>query len=781
MKGIHQTLYQFLFVGRSQMDAIDYRESIPALFPGVTDFIAFLQSEGQKAERLTIKILLRLCLESHFSPPTKLLANLAAYENQRAQKHSPKDQFIPQDHYRHLVHLYVLGIYLFSAHNGLHKQVSRALNNLRRRTLNDRPPCNALAELSNYQLFARFWTAFVLYHDLTYPLEDIEHTKAHSCTNEWIKPFAGLPAAIFKDMLIRGLSRLVAVNEAVVSLRHCDENKLADYFTSSDCDIWQMSERSGGSTKWVREPHLVVPAGFGVLSHAILMPNIHTQADLDVLRTIIPDDHICLAVEDVHSGALKRLFFCGSAYVAEGVHIVTKRGRKPRGHGLDIHRIWSRTLRLIGLARGEAWRVYALDSTIVVDRFIAGLFDANSRKTLTRLFESLRQRPEIESLIDSDEASLSDVAGEVYFAMNSELAFVAEPEARVSFASRSSGVLDEGHSSLAGQIPSLAAIALESVIRELIRTKDLLLQGSESLKDLSERVMQTFNGTAFRKKMAAELQSRATANLQRFFNSRMMLDGVYQTLKNKVSSDYQGQLPSFDPAFLDTIFLQASVSSSDAIRSMNVAESFALPPGLPPIADLYLAYRPTWVKDSFERFYDHGLYSAIVLAESLHFHRSLIEPVERALTEGITPLTTLLSLAAKLPDPAFVRELRAEADMLIREVGAALALHNLYPNEFGKGFKDYRTNRLGRPFLFFAILADGIQRWDRRVLGTVDGPQSRIGRQTRDFDIRIDGNVLELEIHAPGEDMAALEEQLRKGFAGFLQGARSMIRLRISS
>src|SRR5204863_3476402 len=111
--------------------------------------------------------------ESELLLPSSLANALIRAEEQVAPEVSTAT-YQPQDHFVHLVHLYLLGIYLFTYHKKLHRCVTRFFEGLRHTT---NAKLHTQSDEAAFLDFLFAWRAFVLLHDLGYvwelpPLQD---------------------------------------------------------------------------------------------------------------------------------------------------------------------------------------------------------------------------------------------------------------------------------------------------------------------------------------------------------------------------------------------------------------------------------------------------------------------------------------------------------------------------------------------------------------------------------------------------------------------------------
>src|SRR5689334_17367406 len=119
MPTIRDTLYESLFVKHPPFMGELLREREAEIFPGKSDFQQFLrEGDSQKRIEKAKAILLRLSFESELLLPSQFTTALLRAEENVAPSVATKG-YVPQDHFVHLVHLYMLGIYIFFYHKKL--------------------------------------------------------------------------------------------------------------------------------------------------------------------------------------------------------------------------------------------------------------------------------------------------------------------------------------------------------------------------------------------------------------------------------------------------------------------------------------------------------------------------------------------------------------------------------------------------------------------------------------------------------------------------------------
>ncbi|MBN2879404.1 MAG: hypothetical protein JXN65_07215 [Clostridia bacterium] len=159
---IKRTIYISLFENNEN---INYRKEFDLLkdriFPNINLFKNFLMcTQNQERFELAKRIVQQLSLESNFTPSYEYYKILFRAE----QKDNFNDKYIGKDHFIHIVHLYLFGIYVFFYNKKLSSRIINQLSYSRTNQMGS-------TVLDSIRDFVRCWKYFVLYHDIGYIAE----------------------------------------------------------------------------------------------------------------------------------------------------------------------------------------------------------------------------------------------------------------------------------------------------------------------------------------------------------------------------------------------------------------------------------------------------------------------------------------------------------------------------------------------------------------------------------------------------------------------------------
>lgn len=224
MNDINQTLLDALF---TNVHTLERRKNIyfnlkDYIFPNSKDFIKFLQTKEVNEKRQIAKNLLELlCFESNYSPDFSLLTNLNNFETSNFNKVT-KNQYlpferavyIPQDHFIHILNLYILGVYIYFYHPTFNRDLIKYFSN--KRSIK-----RIEVAIDATKDFISCWKYFCLYHDLTYPIEALYNGKKISDDEyDYVKNFNFLNSNILKSITIKAATKLIVIWQLIDDKRN---------------------------------------------------------------------------------------------------------------------------------------------------------------------------------------------------------------------------------------------------------------------------------------------------------------------------------------------------------------------------------------------------------------------------------------------------------------------------------------------------------------------------------------------------------------------------------
>jgi hypothetical protein len=199
-------------------------------------------------------------------------------------------------------------------------------------------------------------------------------------------------------------------------------------------------------------------------------------------------------------------------------------------------------------------------------------------------------------------------------------------------------------------------------------------------------------------------------------------------------------------------------------------------------------YIPSWVdKDKFpsdKTYCDHGLVSAGVALTAGSEYSACAESLRSELADDNGSISAYTTIALGVHSREDVDSLQCDSEILQTVVSEAITLHNLYPAELkvrttgdrSKG--GFKTRLASHPFVFLALLVDGLQKWDRQFLLSQSPRQIKGFVPGSRYDLEIGKDrMLRIRLIDSNLDMHETERQLRSTLGVYLEDAELLIRL----
>jgi hypothetical protein len=217
-KNMAETLLQSLFTNPKPIAHFGdiYRNLENRIFPDREQIKAFLQTENNSEQvSLAKEIIERMCFDSNYPPPYKLLINLKDVEESSTNK-AVAGSYIPQDHFVHMLNLYLLGIYVYFYHPTLNGYLISYFGNTRKKErIKNR-------NLTSTKDFLSCWKYFCLYHELSYPIEIIYKKNTSPLGSKqfkWVDVFNLIPDMLYREFLAEIVAKLY-VTERLINDHH---------------------------------------------------------------------------------------------------------------------------------------------------------------------------------------------------------------------------------------------------------------------------------------------------------------------------------------------------------------------------------------------------------------------------------------------------------------------------------------------------------------------------------------------------------------------------------
>lgn len=748
---VRSTLLWSLFTRPRPIDPKAFERARPEMFPRPDAFVAFLRSESeQDMARRAREILLSLLFDSTLTPSSKLLLNLSASQQDRLSVVKQGD-YVPQDHFVHLVNLYLLGLYLFSYHEGFHRRgTSELARELRK--------CDSGGALEGYEMFASAWKQFVLFHDIAYPLERVlpKDRARGKELHPWLSSFEDIRSCLISDLATKALARCIVTQSLLTQ---------TDPITFGEVFLRRIDLGTASATKL---------AGSGDpmdWQFAVGLPNINGPEDLRTVLSVVPDLRFCAFLESargkheiaVFGPVSSCQYWSPSTEVPAPWRSVIK---NVSASDALLSTKWGRGL------RGQRWHYFALEPEQSMRKAIDRMFGAARSadfEVAWRAVEGAEAYAEEKATRADNARTLGAIAFNDIFRRRGNFSQFEETGGRASAIDRMLTTVQEQRSTAVESLPHLVSQSVLRTLKKLLKAnRDQLLgkvktSGSRAAASQVYELLQQEKKTLVNE-ISADLHDAITKPLEADAAIRKCTESLTARLSPVVSGvkelfvRSEVKLPSFG---VHRCLERLDTPTTDVDKRLGEL-------GLPTLAALGGSYRAAWmVGADGESFVDHGLAAA---ALALHANAVILSVKERHLT--------LFSVACGLRSDSELDRVELDAHWLRGVVTESIALHNLYPKDIS-GHETHRTDLSVRPFSFLALFADGLQRWDRRCL--VDEARGEGSSPTPGgrFDVAVRDGRVRIRMSAERLSLARTEQDLRTSLASYLLNGRSLISLEL--
>ena len=769
MKTVRDTLYDSLFTQSPPFMGDVLREHEAEVFPGKQIFQQFLrEGDGQKRIEQAKSILRRLAFESELLVPSQLTsALLRAEEEVGPRRASP--QYIPQDHFVHLVHLYLLGIYIFTHHKKLHRSLTRFFEDLRHKQTIE---LRTLSDEAAFLDFVFAWRAFVLLHDVGYVWElglEEDDVVLKECRSLWNSMGDSMASELTAYYLSRIATwKTVDSDNASILLETTGINYVPE--------IGQKENRRLMEFTFVDEfaRKAVVPKS------ASRVPIIHGTRFISTLTALVkPSSLIALLV---HS----RLGDVACAIIpdSEGKHIV-RRYHNLEGYAdaLLIKMAFSegRTPSQ-GKDRYYEWQLFCPNYPNIRSTFNDSLRSITDGQCtaleIDKLCDDILSEAPAPLLTITSERDYRDSEFSLYCLLADwrRLALPRIKDAEQSNYSMVNKIAISQEKTLGKLLANsielrinahLAKYKSESKSKSMQEGIEQLIRDAlVPLKDLEQlaKDFETEYGSEMRRKTGSAFQRRRIFEAL-FGVSKRCLGGA------GASTSADSEAHRLSSAILGKI--AGKVPSVDAILKTS---------GAPPLDVLLDCYCPSYLDKTAT---DHGLAGAVCAMMISSNLESILKVAQRANeNRGETTDDTILGkyaqIALSFGEKVQADEALYQVECLMNHVSAAIALHNLYPaNLAGLVKSDFKIDLKRSPFSYFAMLCDALQTWDRdRRL--MQSSHSLLYKTSGDgYNIHVEGDVIKITEFDHGLDIAKRAEEVKKGLESYLRGSKHLIWLEL--
>lgn len=683
-RNIKRTLKQKLFLSPSPMKKAQYLALKKQLFPSEKDFIAFLdETSDQETVVIARRIVARLAYEMTAFMPPSLAENVLDMETrtgaQTDKGHAARDHFV------HLVHLYLLGIYLFFYFPSIHVKLLGYFDNVKRKARRD----GEAGTSTTIEDFVSTWKLFVLSHDLAYPFEAYSLDPGK---RQFLKPAQNLCKLTTKMLLLKALSRLVALRKLFTDVT---EQRLSAEI--EDARGAMARQDAPGSA-----PVLVEDEAFDTLLETWgayrALPKVtgaHTVKSVlaftdrsDLVAVLVRKQTGKPAAFVVADEGRKTVFFLGLP------------SAKSQLLSADLHELaFSQG---VSPSTGYAWSYFARSPLRKYNAYIKALFpDTTLRAQFIRLAKSLQN----ESPLQLRSVTTDEHFKAYGFYLHTKLSkFVDEVDQLEKRSHLDTYYLarDKALSEYRAEFTERVCSVVTRSIKEQTPFDDIkpLYETGEIADAVNGLIKPVF--TNYR-----QLQEEVADSVIRELTSQIEFRRCIYSLWNDLRSRF-GSLCSA-ANLLDSPDDLSAQGFLDALPEAVRLDQRLKASHYPGLSHLF-EHKPSFATG--QRYYDHGVIGSMMFLSAMAFFKGVCPAQPPATTAPARECERrLLKLACGIGLPFDQTNFTYLLDHLVDEAALAVCMHNIVPADLKSR---HRTTLGGQPFAFLCILADEIQEWDRK-------------------------------------------------------------------
>jgi hypothetical protein len=832
-RSIRQTLLQKLFIKPSPLVPSEYRKAKELLFPSRDIFISFLESDDDQQRQLFAKEIIDLLVFTfQSSAPTRLLRNLHALQNVRPVAVRDGD-YIPQDHFVHLVHLYLLGLFIFSYSSFIHRKcVQEILNSVKKHaSITSFKGFNS----NRYVLFSKLWVHFVLYHDLGYPLERIYPANREE-SKILLEPFKVIHRAIRKDMSLQIISKLVTLfailnddpTRTLESLFLSHYDGLAAYFPESnvEIDLALVGNKPDRATSTdINAGNILQMKRIQELQHTLKLfrkaqyiSTIEGLSTLNMVLAFFLPGSLIAVLEDESLGAPIAIIPGSCRDDKHSPYVLIKDNLSRCLRSKRVKEL----LPLVAFGKIEApyksaflkWRFFISEPTKTLIKQLEPILGEKRVQIISNIALKTESEFDVSRSRRRKLDSAPDISFAYYKMLNKAIGYYRDEE-DVEQVDNSFDEITKAFLSISKQLPQLigeaAAKVMENEIANLKaigkkrkkRLATITIAEHVLAEEYAEVILPLTRDDG--KAMVDMLKSKIDETMRKKLRVEEDIKSCMQFISDEILAKLDENHQAYD-AFKDCDFNTPPKDGCGkyfclkGIFSGNELEFKQVETHIKHIANEHRlrlcefvgAYLPKWAKNepNFRDggFIDHGFASCLIMLSSLSLYDrwlAYIGECEKGALRDERALR-LLNIGLGISSSNEI-QWQGLKNILLRDLIVNTVFHhNIQADPVFAKIKNLKdpvnvsVNKISvnaHPIMYLAVLADGIQRWDRLKLVNLAKSNIDIKSFTpgSKFDIRIDKDSNIIELYIAGRDSRADFEELQAGLSKVLKEAESLL------
>lgn len=701
---IRGTLKKALFLSPNPpKDKKEYLILSDFIFPDKDLFISFLEEDDVERQISIAKdILLCLVYDSHFAPPTRLLFNILDMDSSDLNANF-FDTFYRRDHFVHLVHTYILGVYIFFYHTAINEHITHLflLKRSKKQIINE----SQIASAKKDAFIA--WRYFVLYHDLAYPIENYlgnlictnkksKQSNGDNLTKEdaynslskeekYFKAFEKLSKSIGKDLVLKGLSKVIAIkNLILVHNEELFEYSVYNYLLKSKLMLASNKKREFEFAEIIKKDWISGTKISGIFGYSTLRSIVKIFKKEQILTVLFNNQNIPLIIyypeKEGHTVYLTK-------YCRKNINEAFLSSDYPFNEHND-------TLKSYILS------YYYIDPQKEINNFLKYLFGNVSEKNYINAIDYLSNITKSKAELIVNENDFKKYCFEIFLSLYKASGYYNNyaEDGYYTGASAIDNLIKEIEN-LDKNIPDLISSSLKSLLKKELPEGRYFKQGMEKDKTAIQIIGNILNTVA---PDYGTLKEKLSIPISQTVKSANILHTTINSMREEIGSKFMCM------DIRKGLFIKKEENKVDFIKSdfYNQINSMLCKLKIGEYDLLLQGYRPEF--SNKQRFFDHGLYGGLVMIEILNTYETILKQT----SEDDNNFIRLRNLSMSTDINKWEEKRDYKIFDIMNEACLAVVIHNLYPEALNN--KEYRTDLFSAPFAFWALLTDSLQPWDRR-------------------------------------------------------------------
>lgn len=725
MNRMNESLVKHLFIEPNpqpqRRDVLVYYLKLQnRMFPGQQNYIRFLSTQNiDEQYELAGTILHELCYFSNFPPAYNAFEDVLSIEKLRKKllkKESYK--YIARDHYIHIVNLYILGIYIFFYDETFYNSITSS----NRYARIDRQYGNS--KLSCIKDFLSEWKYFCLYHDLGYVLEALSNEDMQHRLSSILKELEGnytfARSFAFENTLIQHssfgaieiMSKLLVSKMVLVCSAEKAETEEFNYLNRLLNYIKNRSFFMFDAKRKQTTPYRFQDIADNLKDYYHL-EKIENNYTLKMLLPVVQPAHIAVVGSEKESG---RILFISYPDI-EGRQFILLDNIK----NTDIQRLleYPDMLLFDDYAPNSMDFDYFIKKAKDENDYFANILDLNYIDGyFDSIYEYISEKYYSKFLAAVNEQDLMELSFEIYHWIYARIQFeILGNSSQLQRFLQDENIIDNAklNESIINYLKTRYDEPVREKCVELIRDSinkvkpapSTLTSIDDIIATITEQFIKSIEDmtadTCFKDEMREKIELHYIDMLD--FDLKLMLLYYYMYFRLKFILKQVPDSKRFD--FNYDKFCENSVPEfySEGTKTKTI-QSFKSCLG---DCDVTTAI----IEDNYTIPYgntqDHGIVSAKYASGVFEMYRHAVSFADKDI-RSLQLLSVLLDITEyeKMNDSYIYNY-----NHIIQEVVFAIFVHNLYPSEFKDDkLKKYKT-KLANPFVYFALLSDSLQQWNR--------------------------------------------------------------------